>query len=236
MGCLRPCEIGNSARMRTSESNIAVDQGACRERSAVGESDHIQVTPIQLLTAYAALVNGGHLFAPRLATSDQFQPVERSNINIASQHRATIVEGMRRASRYGTPRAAKLDSLPLTIIGKTGTATPVKGFRSNGWFVGFASAFQSSGQLDPSQIDLAVLVLLSRAHGSEAAELARPVFETYANEANYGSTEAQTISKNAAQPNDEKLGVTPRSPDATSPIKVHLVRDNVTQTLSLEDY
>src|SRR4030095_9891849 len=124
MGCLRPCEIGNSARMRTSESNIAVDQADCRERSAVGESDHIQVTPIQLLTAYAALVNGGHVFAPRGATSAQFRAVERSNINVASQHRAIIVEGMRGAIRYGTARAAKLDSLPLTIICKNSTAMP----------------------------------------------------------------------------------------------------------------
>ncbi len=64
-GVLRPCEIGNSARVRTSESNAASDQADCLERAAVGESDHIQVTPIQLLTAYAALVNGGHLFTPR---------------------------------------------------------------------------------------------------------------------------------------------------------------------------
>ncbi|HKE57569.1 MAG TPA: SpoIID/LytB domain-containing protein, partial [Pyrinomonadaceae bacterium] len=128
-----------------------------------------------------------------------------------------------------TARAAKLDSLPLTIIGKTGTANPAKGFRTNGWFVGFAAPFQSSGELDSSQIDLAVLILLSRAHGSEAAELARPIFETYANEANHRGTEAQIISKN-----NEKPGLPLRSPDST--IKVHLVSDNVTQTLSLEDY
>ena len=235
-GVLRPCEIGNSARVRTSESHIAADQADCRERSAVGESDHIQVTPIQLLTAYAALVNGGHLFEPQVATSAHFRAAERSNINIAPQHRAIIVDGMRGAVRYGTARAAKLDSLPLTIIGKTGTAMPVKGFRSNGWFVGFAGSFQSSGELDTSQIDLAVLVLLSRAHGSEAAELARPIFETYANETNHRGTEAQAISRSDVHPSDEKPGVTPRPADSTSPIKVHLVRDNVTQTLSLEDY
>jgi stage II sporulation protein D (peptidoglycan lytic transglycosylase) len=235
-GVLRPCEIGNSARVRTSESNVAADQADCRERSAVGESDHIQVTPIQLLTAYAALVNGGHLFAPQVATSAHFRATERSNINIAPQHRAIIVDGMRGAIRFGTARAAKLDSLPLTIIGKTGTALPVKGFRSNGWFVGLAGSFQSSGELDPSQIDLAVLVLLSRAHGSEAAELTRPIFETYANATNHRGTEAQTVFRSDACPSDEKIGVTPRSPDSTSPIKVHLVRDNVTQTLSLEDY
>ncbi|HSD45794.1 MAG TPA: SpoIID/LytB domain-containing protein [Pyrinomonadaceae bacterium] len=227
-GVLRPCEIGNSARVRTSASSMAADQADCRERSAVGESDHIQVTPIQLLTAYAALINGGHLFAPRVATSDHFQPVVRSNINIAAQHRAIIVEGMRGAVRYGTARAAKLDSLPLTIIGKTGTAMPATGIRNNGWFVGFAAAFQSTGELDGAQFDLAVLVLLSRAHGSEAADVARPIFETYANVATHQKSEAQL--------SDEKPDITPRYPDAASPIKVHLVRDNVTQTLSLENY
>jgi SpoIID/LytB domain protein len=235
-GVLRPCEIGNSSRVRTGESNIAADQADCRERVAVGESDHIQVTPIQLLTAYAALVNGGHLFSPRIASSDQFRAAERSNINIAPQHRAIIVDGMRGAIRYGTARAAKLDSLPLTIIGKTGTAMPVKGFRSNGWFVGFGGPFQSSGEIEPSQTDLAVLVLLSRAHGSEAAALARPIFETYANEVNHADTEAQSISRSDAQPSDKKLAEIPRSPDPTSPIKVHVVHDNITQTLSLEDY
>jgi len=215
-GVLRPCEIGNSA------------QPDCRERAAVGESDHVQVTPIQLLTAYAALVNGGHLFKPQVSSSDHFQTVERSNINIASKHRAIIVDGMRGAIRYGTARTAKLDSLPLTIFGKTGTAMPAKGFRNNGWFVGLAAPFQSNGEPDASQINLAVLVLLSRAHGSEAAALARPIFETYANEA---SRETQI---SYSKPND--LDVVARPTDAASPIKVHLVSDNVTQTLSLEDY
>jgi membrane carboxypeptidase/penicillin-binding protein len=122
------------------------------------------------------------LFKPQVAPANHFQPVERASINIASQHRDIIVEGMRGAIRYGTARAAKLDSLPLTIIGKTGTATPAEGFRTNGWFVGFGAPFQSSGEVDSSGIDLAVLVLLSRAHGSEAAQLVRPIFETYAND------------------------------------------------------
>jgi len=225
-GVVRPCEIGSSARVRTSEST---DEADCRERFAIGESDHIQVTPIQLLMAYAALVNGGHLFQPRAAASDGFRAVQRANINIASQHRAIIVDGMRGAVRYGTARSAKLDALPLTIIGKTGTALPAEGFRTNGWFVGFAGAFQSSGEIDPSQLDLAVLVLLPRSHGSEAAELARPIFETYANHQN---SPPQTTSSSSVEPNDEKRAV--RSAD--SPIKVHLVTENVTQALSLEDY
>jgi stage II sporulation protein D len=226
-GALRPCEIGNNARVRKSEPNAA-DESDCLERAAVGESNHIQVTPIQLLTAYAALVNGGHLFKPQVASGNQFHSIERSSISIASQHRAIIVEGMRGAISYGTARAAKLDSLPLTVIGKTGTALPAKGFRNNGWFVGFAGPFQSSGELDAGQLELAVLVLLPRAHGSEAAKVSRPIFETYANE-----IRGADISK--ASTSDAAVAPTPSSSDASS-IKVHLVRENVTQTLSLEDY
>ena len=223
-GVVRPCEIGSNARVRTAESNVGADQSDCRERSAVGESDHIQVTPIQLLTAYAALVNGGHLFQPQVAPSDQFSVVERSSITIAPKHRAVIVEGMRGALRYGTARAAKLDSLPMTVIGKTGTAMPATGFRNNGWFVGFANPTQSGGDSDPASVDLAVLVLLSRAHGADAAELARPIFQAYANHANGGGNEASTSASQM------------RPSDGPSTIKVHLVRENVTQTLSLEDY
>lgn len=227
-GVVRQCEIGNNARVRKSEPHAA-DESDCLERSAVGESNHIQVTPIQLLTAYTALVNGGHLFKPQVASANDFHPAERSNISIAPQHRALIVNGMRGAISYGTARAAKLDSLPLTIIGKTGTATPATGFRNNGWFVGFAAPIQSSGEFDPSRIELAVLVLAPRAHGSDAAKLAQPIFETYANKISAGTF---TISRSSVVPS----AVATPSPNPASPIKVHLVRENVTQTLSLEDY
>ena len=202
----------------------------------MGESNHIQVTPIQLLTAYAALVNGGHLFKPQVASGNHFRPVKRSNINIASQHRAIIVNGMRGAISYGTARAARLDSLPLTIIGKTGTAIPATGFRNNGWFVGFAAPFQGSGELDSSRIDLAVLVLSTRANGTDAAKLARPIFETYANEISHRGADTSSVSRSDANSSDPTVAGPPPSPDAASSIKVRLVRENVTQTLSLEDY
>ncbi len=176
------------------------------------------------------------MFKPKVASGNDFEPVERSNINIASHHRAIIIEGMRGAINYGTARATKLDSLPLTIIGKTGTANPATGFRHNGWFVGFAGPFQSNGELDASRIDLAILVVLSRAHGSDAAKLARPIFETYANEIRGGGSDTSRISTSDANRSDTNVAATPPSPDVASLIKVHLVRENVTQTPSLEDY
>jgi SpoIID/LytB domain protein len=235
-GMVRPCESGVGARVRVAESNHVSDQADCAAREAIGESDHIQVTPIQLLSAYAALVNGGHLYEPRIASAGEFQAIERSRVDVADQHRAIITEGMAGAVRYGTARNAKLDSLPLTILGKTGTALPAKGFRTNGWFIGFAAPFQSNRELDPKQIDLAVLVLLARAHGSEAAIVAKPIFEAYANEIGHRGAETQSTSDSNRGKSVDNLTAPPRLPDSASPVRVHLVHDNVTQELSLEDY
>ena len=230
-GFLRPCETGSAARIRFAESNHASQQADCDAREAIGESDRIQVTPIQLLTAYTALVNGGHLFRPAAGNAESFRVVERAQIDIASQHRAVIVAGMAGAVRYGTARNAKLDSLPLTILGKTGTAMPAKGFRTNGWFIGFAGPFQSNRELDATQVDLAVLVLIPRAHGSEAATLARPIFETYANAIDHQDAKPQSSSSQS-----EVVSSSPRLTDSTSTVRVHLAHDNVTEELSLEDY
>ncbi|HBB94948.1 MAG TPA: hypothetical protein DC054_06125 [Blastocatellia bacterium] len=233
-GIMRPCDTGNGVRLlRGVEANHVSEQADCNAREAVGESDNLQVTPIQLLTAYAALVNGGHLYQPRMAPADDFQIVERSQIPITNQHRAIITEGMAGAVRYGTARSARLDALPLQILGKTGTAMPAKGFRTNGWFIGFAAPFQSNRELDPSQVDLAVLVLTSRAHGAEAAIIARPIFEAYANEVSgekrqQGTEDAEDVSK--AISNESPIR------NSQSAIRVHLVHDNVTEELSLEDY
>jgi SpoIID/LytB domain protein len=227
-GLLRPCETGSSSRVREGESNHVSTQADCEAREAIGESDLIQVTPIQLLTAYTALVNGGHLFRPEVGSAEDFRPVGRAQIDIAAQHRSVIVQGMAGALRYGTARNAKLDTLPLTILGKTGTAMPAKGFRTNGWFIGFAGPFQSNRELDESQVELAVLVLLPRAHGSEAAAAARPIFEAYAAVTN-GKDQGNGKQPDAAHPD-------PAIPNSKSAIKVHLVHDNVTEELSLEDY
>src|SRR5260370_584062 len=132
-GILRPCETGNGARILVAKSDRTLQQSDCDAREAIGESDHIQVSPIQLLTAYLALVNGGRLLQPRVASATDFHPEVRARIDIAPQHRAIIVEGMSGAVRFGTAKGAGLASLPLNVIGKTGTSIPAKAFRSNAW-------------------------------------------------------------------------------------------------------
>ena len=229
-GLLRPCETGNNARLLPGvEAHHISAEADCNAREAVGESDNLQVTPLQLLTAYTALINGGHLYEPKIAGVTDFQTVERARINIASQHRAIITEGMAGAIRYGTARSAKLDTLPLTIIGKTGTANPAKGFRSNGWFIGLAGPFASNHEIEASQVELSVLVLLARAHGSQAAEIARPILAAYANEIEPRVTTAE-------RPRENKVSAFSPSAVSKSPVRVHLVSGEITEELSLEDY
>src|SRR5437660_6016674 len=227
-GTLRPCETGNNAMIR--ESAHASAQSDCDAREAIGESDHIQITPIQLLLAYTALVNGGRLWQPRVSQS---APVERSRIDISQPHRAIIIEGLRGAVRYGTARNAHLDSLPLYILGKTGTSQPAKGFRSNGWFVGFTSHTRADSSAEPSsnEIDLAVLVLLSRSHGAEAATLSKPIFETFAAETEDVRRKDAEEPRDRAEPSNSAI----RNPQSAI-VRVHLVTENITREISLEDY
>src|SRR5438105_3804078 len=92
-------------------------------------------------------------------------------------------------------------------------------------------ARQTATRVKPSAIVLAVLVLVSRAHGSEAAMIAKPVFEAYANEVGRGGIETQSISRSDVDVSDGKL--TSSSRLTGSAIKVHLVHDNITEELSL---
>ena len=152
--------------------------------SAVGEGAFLQVTPVQLARAYAAVFNG--------------------QIQVNEQERAILIDGMRGAVAFGTAENADLDSLLPFVIGKTGTSTPLQGFRPQGWFVGLAFA------PDTNAAQLVVVVYLKNAHGSDAAEVARPIFEEFAGK--------------------------PAPKSSSTYVTVNKVSENVKQQVSLEDY
>jgi SpoIID/LytB domain protein len=235
-GVVKPCETGDPARVRSASPEVASQQADCAAREALGESERIQVTPIQLLSAYAALLNGGHLFQPQLQSPEGFRGVERSEVSVSDKERHVILEGMSGAVRYGTARAARLESLPLTIIGKTGTALPPKGFRTNGWFIGLSGPADATHELQPADVQLAVIVFLPRAHGAQAAQMSRPIFEAYANELSHRDTETLRTSNQLNGTNGTSVSPSPRLPVSVSPIRVHLVTENITRELPLEDY
>lgn len=221
-----------------------------RSEDAIGETDDLQVTPIQIINAYSTLVNGGHLFTPRLAPARDFAPALQANVAIKDEQRTLIVRGMRGAIRYGTAESANLYSLPIYIFGKTGTATRINGFRTQGLFVGFASRFTEDAKegeaQSPENVKLAVLVFVTKAHGSDAAALARPVFEAYSKSAVERTGEAgpvgngqKELASQVEADSSTQDSRRPRSPESVSNIssvRVHLVRENVTRTVALEDY
>jgi stage II sporulation protein D len=124
-----------------------------RTETALGEGDALLVTPIQLLTAYATLFNGGRLLEAQQAAPSAFRAHELSRLEISEEERALLVAALRGAVKYGTAAAAKLDELPLRVFGKTGTATEIGGFRTDGWFVGFASDPNATHRADAPRGD-----------------------------------------------------------------------------------
>src|SRR6266568_923393 len=223
---------------RESAGNLL--RGKRDPRNALGEGNYLQATPIQSITAYSALVNGGHLFTPRIASAKDFQAQSRSDLSIAAEHRTVIVDGMRGAVIFGTAKNAALDSLPLNIIGKTGTSAPNRGFRSQGWFIGFASNSTANVAASPESVELAVLVLLTKGHGAQAAEVAKPIFEEYARarqqDGGTGRREERATTPKSAVRANHLITPSPRLPVSPSAVHVHLVRENMTKEMSLEDY
>ena len=179
--------------------------------AALGEGGALVVTPLRLVAAYAALFNGGRLYEPRPAAPENFRAREIGRVPLSAEERALLIAGMRGAVRHGTAEAAELDELPLHVFGKTGTATEIGGFRTHGWFVGFAAEDAGDGRhaepdqtsapappdssphdnLAPQRVRLAVLVFLRRGQGKQAAAGSRGIFAEYARLVPAGATEDQ---------------------------------------------
>src|SRR5262249_7832381 len=183
--------FGEKTGVNANESSGELPRGDWSVREALGESDHLLVTPVQLITAYAALANGGHLYRPQRSTGRNLIAQERLRLNIAPEHRAVLIEGMRGSVKYGTASKAGLGSLPLYVYGKTGTSTSSVRWRTQGWFVGFAAEKSPVGPPRAEQVKLGVLVFLKKAHGSQAAEVAKPIFDCGMRNAECGMKKAE---------------------------------------------
>ncbi|HEY0006549.1 MAG TPA: SpoIID/LytB domain-containing protein [Pyrinomonadaceae bacterium] len=222
-------------RANEREASGMLPRGAWRISIALGDDQQLRVTPVQLLTAYAALFNGGHLYVPQQGRAERFQPQERARLEIAPEHRALLLKGMRGAVAYGTAVRAGLGALPPYVFGKTGTSTPDDDFRTtHGWFIGFAAGPDEHQEASPDALGLAVLVFLRRAQGAECAQLSRPIFEEYARLSRDDNRRAQDESDalDQATVNDESS-----STDSDGQrIRVRLSREDSTRSLSLEDY
>jgi penicillin-binding protein 2 len=124
---------------------------------AVGQGD-LLVTPLQLVSGYAAFANGGTLFTPRVANAllqpgtglDQPDSVFRDlppqpvgSTGLSPENRDIIMQGLRgvTAGRDGTASGAFRGFTGAPVAGKTGTAEG-NGKQDSSLFVGITPADQ----------------------------------------------------------------------------------------------
>ncbi len=106
----------------------------------------VQVTPIQIARAYAAIANGGYLVTPHLTKKDveslsDKQPIP---IDIDPQNIQLIKRGLSKVVESGTGVSINygVSNLP-PISGKTGTAEDGEGGLDHAWFVCFTPSEKS---------------------------------------------------------------------------------------------
>ena len=101
----------------------------------------VQVTPMQIARAYAAIANGGYLITPHLSKlySDFVLKEGKSKIDIDPQHLNLIKTGLRKVVESGTGVGMNygVEDLP-PVSGKTGTAEDATGGLDHAWFVCFS--------------------------------------------------------------------------------------------------
>ena len=152
----------------------------------------IHVTPLGMVSGYAAIATGGKVWRPRLVsrvvrmdgTSEEFPPVLQRDLSWNPNNVAIIRRALSGVvNDHGTGRAARLPG--IDVGGKTGTAqiVSIKGkmiksedlpyeIRDHAWFVGCAPVS------DP-EICVVALVEHGGHGGSAAAPLVKAVMEEF---------------------------------------------------------
>jgi penicillin-binding protein 2 len=151
--------------------------------ASIGQG-YLELTPLQLTLATAAIANNGTVYRPQLVQSivdtegdlvRHTEPESTGQVPVDDGYLAVVREGMRRSITEGVNVAARDACSGLSIAGKTGTAEfgPVittedgkQTRQSHAWFAGFAPyedpqiavvvLLEGSGDLDDGSATLAV--------------------------------------------------------------------------------
>lgn len=106
---------------------------------------YLSATPLQVVTAFASIANGGKLLEPHVVekiidenknTIQETQPKIVREGFISPDNLATIRQGMRDAVTYGS--SVTLNSLPVKVAAKTGTAQTSNVNKFHNWVTVFA--------------------------------------------------------------------------------------------------
>ncbi len=98
---------------------------------SIGQGD-LLVTPLQVARATAVIANGGELVTPQLVSNDS-APRQRV---ISDEVDQVVRDAMRQTVTAGSARS--LQSVPVPVAGKTGTAQWSHSEPAHSWFTGFA--------------------------------------------------------------------------------------------------
>ncbi len=144
------------------------------ESLAVGQGD-IQVTPLQLAVAYAALANGGTIVRPHLGLAIQapdgtvlhaIHPPPSRHLTIDPAYRQTILNGLHQAAQSpGGTSDDVMGNFPKPVYGKTGSAQ-LTNQPDDAWYACFVPA---SATTKP------IVVIVDVEHGGFGDVAAAPV-------------------------------------------------------------
>jgi len=154
------------------------------ERWYVGNSYHASIgqgfvtaTPLQIANSIAVIANGGTLYKPKVVSyiNKDGEKIKNSpeiiSENIISKKNINIIqEGMRQTIVSGTARS--LNSLPIEVAGKTGTAQFGSEDKTHAWFVSYA----------PYENPKIAMVILAEGGGesnSSAVPVTKEIYEWY---------------------------------------------------------
>jgi len=141
---------------------------------AIGQGD-LLVTPIQMAVALSVVANGGTKYKPHVTRAVDNQIVLPEGVALPDSIRTAIEvvrQGMRQTVTSGSAR--RLNALPVTSAGKTGTAQIGGTEETHAWFTGFAP-------YDNPEISVVVLIEEGGEGSSTAVPVAENIFKWWAN-------------------------------------------------------
>jgi penicillin-binding protein 2 len=138
-----------STRWAQSQGRAGVFTGELAQ-AGIGQNV-VDVTPLQLLNAYAALANGGHLMRPMIVRGEAddsgelttaYAPEVLQEVEASPEHLRILRVAAREVITTGHAYNIKDVPLPGTLSGKTGTAEfgeplPDGGLPFHSWFVAY---------------------------------------------------------------------------------------------------
>ncbi len=175
--------------------------------TSVPMGQELGVTPIQMVTAFSSLVNGGRLLQPRViagvldrqgrviedrtAVKDRSRSIDRDTAMLMRSILAKVVSHKR-----GTGRRCELDK--WQVLGKTGTAqVPRKG----GGYAGYLSSFIAAAPVSDPALVVLVMVRKPTRNGYYGSQVALPAVKAILEQAlSYLNVPADRFSDDGTPP------------------------------------